>query len=384
VEVVPPRAQCARNGESCKESNCCRWTGYKCFDKDATWSSCLKTCKEGQPNGDAKSTKPKFQKPKPGPNGEVPKFAKPFFKPAPSGPWTCKRRLNLKPGHHPQGTTLYCLTVALSKIGPDKKPKFQDPKQIDLVKTQHHVKTSIFGCEMWSVFSDVPFQLTPGPPQVIFSTVVDFPKPAVRPNTKLWVNTLLFVNVWKKVLEEGHHAKYDWTVKVDPTTIFIPIRLRKILETQKQTDTGIYLENCKFVRWGFHGSLQVMDKKAAMTLAQHVGGCVDELPWDHAEHSHFIFTGEDKFMQKCMDLHGVDRIPSTFEVGMGKGLDTTITCPSHMPKNIKNKTKWHPPCNTTRTAAMHPFKDPKLYFTCLKQTELIDTHTDEDRQWLID
>merc|ERR550532_2382709 len=28
---------------------------------------------------------------------------------------------------------------------------------------------------------------------------------------------------------------------------------------------------------------------------------------------------EDKFMQRCMDLHGVDRIPSTFEVGMGKG-----------------------------------------------------------------
>merc|ERR1719330_1173431 len=97
-----------------------------------------------------------------------------------------------------------------------------------------------------------------------------------------------------------------------------------------------------------------------------------------------FFSGEDKFMQRCMDLHGVDKIPSTFEVGMGKGLLTTITCPSHMPKNIKNKTKWHPPCNTTRTAAMHPFKDPKLYFTCLKQTELIDTHTDEDRQWLID
>merc|ERR1712241_1274167 len=152
----------------------------------------------------------------------------------------------------------------------------------------------------------------------------------------------------------------DWTVKVDPTTIFIPIRLRKILESQKQTDSGIYLENCKFVRWGFHGSLQVMDKKAAMTLAQHVGGCVDELPWDHSEHSHFIFSGEDKFMQRCMDLHGVDRIPSTFEVGMGKGLHTTITCP----------------------APMHPFKDPKLYFTCLKQAQLIDMNTNQEGQWL--
>jgi len=236
----------------------------------------------------------------------------------------------------------------------------------------------------WTVFSDVLFELTPGPPQAIFSIVVNFPKPAVRPNTKLWVNTLLMVNVWEKVLESGHLANYDWTVKVDPTTIFLPIRLRKILENQKITDAGIYLENCKWVRWGFHGSLMVLDKKAAVTLAQHAEGCLDELPWDKAEHSHFIYTGEDKFMQRCMDLHGVDRIPSTFELGMGRGLHTTITCPAHMPKlSAKDKKKWHPPCNKTTTAAMHPYKDPKLYFTCLRETQLIDTHTDQETQWLL-
>merc|ERR1719422_2485072 len=31
VEVAPPRAQCSRIGESCKQSNCCTWTGYQCF-----------------------------------------------------------------------------------------------------------------------------------------------------------------------------------------------------------------------------------------------------------------------------------------------------------------------------------------------------------------
>merc|ERR1719189_1558414 len=382
VEVAPPRAHCSRIGESCKQSNCCTWTGYQCFQKDETWSSCLKTCKAGQSNGDEKSTKPKYQKPKPGPNGEIPRFAKPFFKPAPKGPWTCKRRLNLKPARRAAGTTLFCFTVALSKIGPGQAPKFQEPQQIDLVKTQHHTKSSIFGCEMWSVFSDVPFELTPGPPRAIFSTVIDFPKPAVRPNTKLWVNTLLMVNVWKRVFQDGHYANYDWTVKVDPTTIFLPIRLRKILRDQKQTDKGIYLENCKYVRWGFHGSLEVMDKKASSTLAANVGNCLHELPWDKSEHSHFIFAGEDKFMQRCMDLHGVDRIPSTFELGQGEGLHTTITCPAHVPAKA-NTTKWHPPCNTTRTAAMHPFKKPELYFTCLKQTEMIDTITSKDGQYLV-
>merc|ERR1712110_1234547 len=189
------------------------------------------------------------------------------------------------------GTTLFCFTAPLSKIGPGAQPKLQDPKQIDLVKTQHATKTSIFGCEKWEVFSDVLFQLTPGPPHEIFSTVVDFPKPAIRPNTKLWVNTLLYVNIWNKIRQAGHHANYDWTVKVDVTTIFLPIRLRRILKDQKQTDSGVYLE-----------------------------------------HAHFSYAGEDKFLQRCMDLHGIDKIPSTFELGMGKGLHTTITCPAHLPK----------------------------------------------------
>merc|ERR1712083_1002749 len=133
-----------------------------------------------------------------------------------------------------------------------------------------------------------------------------------------------------------------------PTTIFLPIRLRKILKDQKQTDNGIYLENCKYVRWGFHGSLEVMDKKASSTLAANVGNCLHELPWDKSEHSHFVFAGEDKFMQRCMDFHGVDRIPSTYELGQGdgEGLHTTVTCPAHIP--AKAGKKYHPPCNTTR------------------------------------
>jgi hypothetical protein len=212
--------------------------------------------------------------------------------------------------------------------------------------------------------------------------VVDFPKPVVRPNTKLWQNTLLFVNVWKKILEADQHSKRDWTVKADPTTIFLPIRLRKILKTQKVTEAGVYLENCKYVRYGFHGSLAVMDKKAAATLAQYAEGCLKELPWDHAEHAHFSYFGEDKFSMRCMDLHGVDRIPSTFELGMKEGLHATITCPAHRPKTITKN--WGPPCNATRTAGMHPYKDPKKYFTCLRETQLIDTHTDENSQWLIE
>jgi len=358
-----------------------------CYQQTDVWSSCLKTCKPWQSNGDKKSTEPTVQKPKMDGNGVVPKFAKPFFKPASQGSWTCKHTPNLKPARSSTGTELFCFTVALSKIGPGAAPKFQNPQHIDLVKTQHHTKTSIFGCEDWQVFSDVEFMLSPGPPAEIFSTLVDFPKPAVRPNTKLWQNTLLFVNVWRKIAEEGRHTKRDWTVKVDPTTIFLPIRLRKILTHQKQTENGVYLENCKYVRYGFHGSLEVVDQKAAVTYAQHAGGCLQEIPWEKAEHAHFSVMGEDKFMQRCMDLHGVDKIPSSFDVGNGmkEGLHTTVTCPAHLPKLGKGLAKkWHPPCNMTKTAGMHAYKNPKLYFTCLRETQKMDMHTDANSQWLID
>merc|ERR1712241_394036 len=150
---------------------------------------------------------------------------------------------------------------------------------------------------------------------------------------------------WTMIAAEGWHAKQDWTVKVDPTTVFLPIRLRKILEKQKQTDNGVYLENCKYVRYGFHGSMEVVDQKAAVMYAQHAEGCLQELNWDKAEHAHFSYMGEDKFMERCMDLHGVDRIPSSFEPGKGAkdGLLMTITCPAHLPnlgKGLPKGKEW--------------------------------------------
>merc|ERR1712107_9923 len=58
--------------------------------------------------------------------------------------------------------------------------------------------------------------------------------------------------------------KYE-TVKVDADAVFLPQRLREKLGTQQVTDNGIYIENCKFVNWGFFGNLEVFSQKAAAT-----------------------------------------------------------------------------------------------------------------------
>ena len=46
-------------------------------------------------------------------------------------------------------------------------------------------------------------------------------------------------------------------MEADPYTVFIPQRLRDLLLHQPVATNGVYMENCKHVRMGFHGSLEV-------------------------------------------------------------------------------------------------------------------------------
>ena len=62
----------------------------------------------------------------------------------------------------------------------------------------------------------------------------------------------------------------DWTVKVDADAVFLPMRLREKLSEIGVSDKCIYLENCKFVKFGFFGNLEVISKTAFATLlAKH-------------------------------------------------------------------------------------------------------------------
>merc|ERR1712187_501774 len=72
--------------------------------------------------------------------------------------------------------------------------------------------------------------------------------------------------------------------------------------------------------------------------------------------------GEDLFMQRCMDLHGVDKVEA-FDI------TTDSMCKAFRPKGEKTNAKWRPNCALTSTAAMHPFMKPFDYFECLKATQ---------------
>merc|ERR1712048_557841 len=90
--------------------------------------------------------------------------------------------------------------------------------------------------------------------------------------------------------------------------VFIPARLRTILSTQMVTEAGVYIENCKYVRMSLHGSMEVVSKDAFGTFLDNLDDCYETLPWKNGSAAHWRYYGEDKFMQFCMDKHGVTRV----------------------------------------------------------------------------
>merc|ERR1712203_832758 len=72
--------------------------------------------------------------------------------------------------------------------------------------------------------------------------------------------------------------------------------------------------------------------------------------------------GEDLFAQRCMDLHGVDKVQA-FDI------NTDASCAAWRPEGQKKNRKWRPDCATAQTPAIHHFKTPEEYFNCLKATQ---------------
>merc|ERR1712073_279582 len=185
-------------------------------------------------------------------------------------------------------------------------------------RTQLFLRASIFGCEDWKVYSDVETWLSPATDAAAAINTVkvddvnnDFHF-AKRKKTGTWINSNMFIAVWKKIKEEGLWSGRDWTVKVDVDAVFLPSRLRSYLERSNfaGTQNGIYLENCKYVTWGFFGSLEVISHNGAATYMANLDDCKGALNYLGSEKvTGNEPWGEDLFAQRCMDLTKL--MPST-------------------------------------------------------------------------
>jgi len=337
VVFHPPIESCSKMTDPC--TVCCQNSGTRCYKKNATFNGCLKadSCGAGTSAGW---------------DCTVPETA-----------WPAKKSTSV------DGAELYCFSVIVRDVGTPKKP----PHDFELVREQLRTGASIFGCEQWSVFSDVDEDLGFGVKPIVLPPVQHIGKR----KTGAWLNTPLFFLVWQKIkdlqLYMGTGEKYgaiDWTVKVDPDAVFLPARLRTKLRSHEVTDGGIYLVNCHHVEYGFFGSLEIFSTRAMQALVDNYQTCRSELKWDVPGK---VF-GEDKFAQQCMENRGVDAVEdfSIVNDGLCKGIEERAkkAKATGQPWNTFELEPVKANCMADRSsAAFHPYKKPEDYMKCLGETQ---------------
>jgi hypothetical protein len=158
------------------------------------------------------------------------------------------------------------------------------------------------------------------------------------------LNTMIFAAVWRKVIDDGRYKSHDWTVKVDPDTVFLPERLRLALQSISDAGTGVYVNNCKY---GLHGPLEVFSRAAVSVWAHNSSRCF------HAYRGWVNDWGEDYFIDQCLR-----KMLSVRRVDEYSILEEDHCDP---PRGWRD-------CRNVSRAGFHPFKKVEDYERCLNNT----------------
>jgi len=324
--VVPAYDKCSLSTENCIGTKCCKTTGFKCYMKDAGTAKCLSKCVPGKDG------------------------------------W-CSELQTTKPVAAYPGQRLFCMAFYTENTGSTK-----ENFELSLLRTQLFLGASLFGCPKWAVYSDVDTWLTPGPPELRTTKVNDVEGDFhlfKRKKEGTWVNAMMFYQAWKDIRSKSLFDNSDWFVKVDADAVFLPQRLLDTLKGYKVPAEGVYVENCKKVLFGFFGNLEVVSATGFNTFLSNLEDCKKTIDWKGQDPDwKYGPYGEDLFMQKCLDAKGVAKVSNFTITNDG-------ACKSDRPKALQKVKglKWKPDCASTKMVAMHPFKKPYDYFTCLAATQ---------------
>jgi len=243
----------------------------------------------------------------------------------PAHAWVPIRVVDAKPGQ-----SLFCFSLML--------PLGYEPT---LLKWQYTHSVSIFGCDEYAVYSNMSLAIAHGlRTKPIASDLVCRKGGEFR--TAL--NTDIFMAVWARVIDDNRFIFHDWTVKVDPDAVFLPAKLRTLVQRHPEEAGGVYLNNCEL---GMHGPLEVLSRLAVQVW------------WAGATRCQRYFTrlcsgscqwGEDMFLDQClMKVLHVKR-----EDERGLLLEDHCNPPFG----------WEQ-CTDKAVAAFHPFKDVSSYSDCI-------------------
>jgi len=227
---------------------------------------------------------------------------------------------------------------------------------VGLLRAQYSKgKLGLFGCNEWTVYSNKTLRLNPEHEKEALEThVIDGPLSGVMGGEFHTVlNTEVFLKFWNKVIGNKAALKADWVVKLDPDTVFIPLRLRALLRTDKgplgepEPEKGLFLNNCHV---GMHGPIEVLSKNALATYKANHKKCEKGKPAEHGQ--------EDWFLRDCFHEIGVLKVDAYNVL-----LEGTLAC-QERPSSIA---PYRPPCFAPQVA-FHPFKSIESYMHCINET----------------
>lgn len=234
------------------------------------------------------------------------------------------------------GLSLFCFSLVL--------PWTYEPS---LIAMQYDQRTSIFDCDEMSVYSNQVVEVAPGVKTIRIESDLQCQKGG---EFQTALNTDIFLTLWASILNGGRYTHHDYTVKVDPDTVFFPDRLRGLAALHPEGPRGVYLNNCER---GMHGPIEVFSRNAVNSFAYGKAHCIDHF---NALCSGSCGWGEDMFIDQCMDK--VLQVTRQFE-----------------PRLLVEDHCDPPPdwqsCHDAQIVAYHPFKTIEAYKACMQGSQQV-------------
>mmetsp|Transcript_121509 Transcript_121509/g.349215 ORF Transcript_121509/g.349215 Transcript_121509/m.349215 type:complete len:491 (+) Transcript_121509:139-1611(+) len=243
--------------------------------------------------------------------------------------------------------SLFCFAVMLP-----------NSNEVELIKQQERMKAGVFACAAYKIFSNTSLAIgqaategvrakTGEPISLACNFQTFYPQGGGTPY-RLALSSGIFVHVWQWLLRHQYHEVADYTVKVDPDTVFIPPLLQKRLRTHAKDGapgSPVFFNNCPMQGQEMHGPIEVVSRSGAQALAAGLEGCIDA-----GLATREPTNREDWFLLECMRRAGATEVPDA-------DLLTEAACPP-FPNPVS--------CDTGRVA-FHPFKDAGSWFKCWDQ-----------------
>jgi len=231
-----------------------------------------------------------------------------------------------------------------------------------LVKQQLDRSIGIFACNEWAVITDdrlaldrwgahgfpkIPEGIEPYKGTTTWAIGSTQVAKGVETNP---LNTMIFRTAWKALQTSKRLEHHDWVVKVDPDTVWFPVRLRSHLKIYMPGHgngwDNVFLKNCQRYN-SMQGPVEVISRKAATNLQNNIQNCGGV--WG---------TGEDHFMVACLQQLGVSAV-------MEAGLLNDKYCDGYVD------------CSNTWKVAFHPHKNPKRFMACYNTSMKVDFHQEK-------